>query len=474
MKKVNNMKKSLFTSILFLIILGISSCKVGPNFESPDVFTSPHFRFDSLQNDTVVNLKWWEMFQDEKLQDLVKVALQENQNVLIAARRIEQARAYVGQKRADLFPSIGYEGGASRSTSMVRNSRVGPDNYYYLSPYISWEIDFWGKYRRATEAARAELLSTEYGMRNVMITLISDVVTTYFQLLDYDQRLDIARRTLDTRTAYRNIIQERYNKGYVPELDLNQAIIQQAIASGAVPRFERAVALTENTLSILLGRNPGPIENRNSLQDQVIPPPIPAGIPSELLRRRPDILQSEQEVAAQTAQIGVAQAMRFPSISLTGMLGIASADLTGITLGKNSIWSLSGGLLGPVFNFGKLKRQVEIERLKTKEATLHYETKVLKAFQEVENALVEIHTYKKEHQAVDRQKKAAKNAAYLSRERYNGGVTSYLEVLDSERTLFDAELSESETYQMQLNAYVSLYKALGGGWISREEENRDR
>lgn len=468
------MKRSIIYSLF--IILTISSCKVGPKYQKP-VTTSPTtFRFDSIstQADTVINLKWWELFQNEDLKALIDTALKYNPDVLIAASRIEEARAVVGYNKADLWPSIGYDGSGARMQNNIPALGIsGPFNNFSGAANLAWELDFWGKYRRATEAARAELLASDFGHRAVQISLISSVAGTYFKLLDYDARLKIAKMTMESRKESLQIIGERFDKGIVPEIDLNQAEIQEAIAAAAIPLYKRLVAQTENALSILLGNNPGKIERSLKLRDEVIPPKIPSGIPSAVLARRPDINEAEQMLIAQNAQIGVAVAMRFPSISLTGMLGAASTDLSTIATGGDAlIWSFGGGIVGPIFQFGKNKRRVEIERQRFYQDSIYYVKTILQAFREVEDALVEIQTLSEESAARERQMAAAENAAMLSIERYNGGVTSYLEVLDSERSKFNAQLSAAEVYQLHLNAYVFLYKALGGGWISEEEMNQ--
>ncbi|MBS0000997.1 MAG: TolC family protein, partial [Cyclobacteriaceae bacterium] len=266
------------------------------------------------------------------------------------------------------------------------------------------------------------------------------------------------------------IIGERFDKGYSPEIDLNQAQIQEAIAAASVPVYQARAAKTAHALSILLRRNPGSILRDTDLTEQVIPPDIPAGLPSDFLQRRPDVLETEALLAAQTARIGIAQALRWPSISLTGVLGLASADLSTFISGESVVCGISGNILGPLYHFGKNNRRVEIERNRTEQLLNQYKQNILNSFAEVENALVDIHTVRDEKEARIRQMDAAINAANLSRERYNGGVTSYLEVLDSERSMFEAEPGASEVTQRQLNAYVSLYKALGGGWISEEEK----
>jgi multidrug efflux system outer membrane protein len=466
------MNHKIIYTIIVLVIL--ASCKVGPNYKQPVVDSPDLFRFDSVSTaaDTVINLKWWELFGDEGLKQLIDTALVYNQDVLLAASRIEEARAVLGYNRADLWPSLGYDGTAGRSKMNIPSIGVtDPFNNFQGAATLAWELDFWGKFRRSTEASRAELLASEYGMRSVQVSLISDIAAVYFLLLDYDARLNISRKTLNSRKESLRIIQERYNEGIIPEIDLNQAEIQEAIAAAAVPYYERLVAQTENALSVLTGINPGPVMRNSTLRDQIIPPQIPSGIPSAVLARRPDIGQAEQYVVAQNARIGVAVAMRFPSISLTGMFGAASSDLSNILNNESMIWSVSGGILGPIFQFGKNKRRVDIERERFYQDSLFYVKTILQAFREVEDALVEIHTLEKESTARERQMAASQNAAGLSHERYNGGVTSYLEVLDSERSKFDAELAATQTYQQYLNAYVFLYKALGGGWISEQELN---
>lgn len=464
------MTRHLKIFFLALLIVGMSGCAVGPNFQKPVVNSPAEFRFDYSGIDTTEILSWWELFNDPVLDSMIRIALVENRDARIAASRIEEARAAWKYNRADNFPKLGYEGNiqGGNINSVLLAGNTNTISNYYAAPVLSWEIDIWGKYRRATESARAEMMATEYAQRGILISLISDVSSLYFQLLDYDNRLEISRSTLVTRKEYLNIIQERFNKGIVPEIDLNQAQIQEAIAAIAVPQYTRYVANIENALSILLGRNPGPILRGAKLENQVIPPDIPPGLPSTLLQRRPDILEVEQYVAAQNAMIGYAQAMRFPTFSLTALLGVASPDLT--FSAASAAWSVSGTVLGPLFNFGKNKRRVEIERKRTEQAYLAYDQTVLQAFRETEDALIALTTLRDELIAVEREKVAAQNAYRLSKARYDEGLTSYLEVLDSERTLFDVSLNASSTLQYRLNSYVELYKVLGGGWVSEEEK----
>lgn len=468
---MNDMKKYSIHLAVILFISVLAGCMVGPKYQKPVVQTPDHFNYsDTTVQDSALNLEWWILFQDPQLESLIRTALAENRDVRLAAARIEEARAAVGYNRADMWPVIGYEANiqGGNLNPVLSTGSTTNHNTYYAAPFLSWEIDFWGKYRSATEAAKANLLATEYGYRSVMISLIAGVTSTYYQLLDFDNQLAISRQTLESRKESTWIVRERFNKGIVPEIDVNQAEIQENIAAAYIPQYERAVAQTEHALSILLGKMPGTIARGLDLNSQPIPPDIPSGIPSELLTRRPDILYSEQALVAQNAYIGVAQAVRFPSFNLTGLFGAASPDLT--FTAASAAWSVSGGILGPIFNFNKNKRRVEIERQRYQEALMDYDNTVLQAFREVEDGLISVSTYRTELEAVNKQRKAAQNAAMLSRSRYDGGVTSYLEVLDSERTLFTTELNASLTLRELLNSYVSLYKALGGGWISREEK----
>ncbi len=460
-----NVFKKISTVVFIMFLTG---CMMGPDFRKPDIETPDKFRFSDSEAEAVVNLKWWELFDDPILDSLVTTALNNNKDVSIAASRIEEARASLGFTRADIYPRLDIEAGAGRGNFAGGRKSEFTDNIFFIAPVASWEIDFWGKFRRANEAARAELMASEYSKRTIQIGLISEVVSTYFLLLDFHQRLEISTQTLDSRINSLDIIQKRFNQGIIPEIDLNQAQIQKEIAAAAIPVHERLIAKTENRLSILLGRFPEKIVKGRDLYDQTIPPDIPVGLPSSLLQRRPDIVQAEYLLQAQNASIGVAEALRLPSINLTGILGVASNELS--TLVSDGVaWSVSGSLFGPIYNFNKNRLRVEIEEEKTKQALYNYENAILIAFREVEDALNEIQTYKKQISAVERKFRAAKNAASLSKLRYDKGVTSYLEVLETERELFSVGLEVSEVKQLYYNAYVKLYKALGGGWLSKEE-----
>lgn len=457
---------------LLLVFMMISGCAVGPDFKDPVIATPETFRTQTMPPGSAEDLKWWELFDDPVLYTLVVTALDNNRDVKIATSRIEQARATVGFTRADQFPKLSGQAGAYAGNYSGGSRSTDTNSSIYLDAPLSWEIDFWGRYRRATEAARADLMASDYGLQTIQLSLIADVAVTYYQLLDYYQRRDVSRSTLDSRIKSLEIIQQRFDQGIIAEIDVNQSQIQMEIAQAAVPLYERAIAQTENRLSILLGRLPGTFQTGRDLTAQREPPAIPVGLPSDILERRPDIVQAKYRLKAQAENIGVAQALRFPSISLTGTLGVASTEIGSITT-EGGVWSIGGQLLAPIIDFGKNKRRVQIEEEKTRQALYQYEATVLNAFREVEDALVAITTLKNELAATDRQQKAAKNANALSKQRYDKGVTSYLEVLETERTLFSVELQLSELQQQFLAAHVNLYKALGGGWLTREAQEQN-
>lgn len=446
----------------------MAGCTLGPDFQRPNYNGPESYKFETAKNDTVINLRWWELFNDTLLQSYIKTALEENKDVLIAAARIESAKANLGYTKADQWPTFGFSanaGGGNFGGSLMNSNSSNFSAY----PEMSWEIGFWGKYRRLNESARAELLASEYGMRTVQIGLISTVASTYFTLLEYKTKLEISKKTLSSRVSGLEIIQARFDYGTVAEIDLNQAQIQMAISAAAVPSYERAIATTESSLSILLGKYRLDEMESIPLMDQNIPPSIPEGLPSQLLLRRPDVRQSEASLAAQNALIGASEAMRWPSLNVTGLLGYASNDLKNLTTGGLA-WSAAGSLTGPLFQFGKNKRRVEIEKHNTEVALHDYESVVLQAFKEVEDALITIRTLNVELEANKIRNDAAMNAEMLSSERYDKGETSYLEVLDSQRQSFEAQLDYTQTQRELFDAHISLYKSLGGGWLSETEE----
>lgn len=460
------MKRLLTFAALCALLAG---CKLGPNYERPELDAPAGYAQGADAGEALANRPWWEIFDDPDLIELINVALVENKELAIATARRDEVRARLGVTRADLYPQLDGTFGASRGNSPnLFNPSIETSDNFVLAAEAFYEVDLFGRIRRSTEAARADLFASEANRQTVVTAVIADVAGTYFLLRDLDARHEIAARTLKTRQDSTQIIRERFNKGIVPILDVNQAEIQEADAAATLAAIDRQRIQTENLLSILVGRNPGPILRNRSLNDQTLIPSVPGGLPSELLERRPDLRAAEQELAAQTARIGVAEALRWPSLSLTGNIGLVSDELSDL-LDADDLWSVDANLFAPLFNAGRNRQRVEIERARTEALLQSYELAVLAAFAEVEDALAAVRTLKDEYAARQMQVTAARSASTLSRARYDGGVTSYLEVLDSERSLFTAEIAASQVRRAQLVAIVDLYKALGGGWDAAGE-----
>lgn len=465
------MNRGIRFTLLVACSTVLASCSMGPDYQRPEVPVPESFQAPAVPGASFANLQWWKLFDDDDLVALVETALLNNKELAIAMARIEEARASLGFVRSGQFPNLDGAAGAARGNSILGSNAPGSINEsFVLAANLNFELDLWGKLRRSTEAARAELLATVDARNVVTITLIADVASFYLLLLDLEEQVDIARRTQKTRQDALDIIQARFDKGVVPLIDVNQAQIELADASAALAGLQRERGLAENALSVLLGRNPGPVATSGEgVASTLNIPEIPVGLPSALLERRPDIRQASNQLAAQTARIGVAEALRFPTLSLTGSLGLASNDLSGFLSTDNKVWGISADLLGPIFDAGRGKSRVEAEKARTEQLLNNYQLTVLRSFQEVEDALIKISTYRLEAEAREEQVRAARSATQLSRARYDGGVTSYLEVLESERSLFRAELLASSTRREQVVSIVSLYKALGGGWPTEEE-----
>jgi multidrug efflux system outer membrane protein len=454
-------------SLVLLALL--SGCMVGPDYQRPAMDVPAEFREPAQTDPDFANLPWWELFNDPVLRELVEEALQHNRDLATAVSRIEESRANLGIVRANQFPFVDANASAGR-TSPSDNVEPGGETVddFYLGGAASFELDFWGKLRRSTAAARASLLATEASARNVTISLVASVANNYFLLLDLDGRLAISRNTLRSREQSLDIIRARFEKGTVPELDLNQAEVEVADAQAAVALYERLGRQVENALSVLVGARPRTIARGLDLERQTMPVDVPAGLPIGLLERRPDLQAAEQQLVAETELVGVARARRLPSFSLTGNFGLASQDLDDLLDGDSETWGVFGNIFAPIFNSGQLRSAEEAQRQRAEQARFAYEQALLSALRDVDDALTAVRTLRDEHQARLRQLVAAKNAARLSRARYDGGVVSYLEVLDSERSLFQVALLESQTRQQQLTAVVRLYRELGGGWSMAE------
>ena len=451
-------------------------CKAGKNYKGAEVNVPDRFYFDQqtdapvdtlintfdLSKDSISGLEFFSLFKDPVLDSLIQKSIEFNQDLNIAAETIIQAQDGIVVQRSAMLPNFGVEGRATRG-NFQGFQLPSTQNTFSAVAFANWEIDFWGKFRRLNEAARARLLQSEEAFRATKLSLVTSVATNYFLLLDYKKRLEISERNLALRDSVLNIIKQRFDKGIVAEIDVNQAQIKRAVAAEAIPVWKRLIAQTEHQLSLLAGANPSRIVTESKLLEIDTTFTIPVGLPSELLLRRPDVMAAEQNLIAQNAITGSAKANLFPNISLTGLVGGVSNELSMLTDGPLA-WNVGGSILGPLFNFGRLQRQLDIEQSKTRQAVLAYERTVLNAFRSVEDALVEIKTLKEQLVAREQRLEASLNAQFLSGERYDKGVTSYLEFLESQRQAFESELNYVETRQQLLNAYVNLYRVLGGDW----------
>ncbi len=459
-------------SALWIIgsIFLVSGCALTPDYERPELELPEEWDRGEDTRESIANLAWWEIYQDETLTNLIETALEQNQDLAVAMARMQESTYLVTFTRANQFPFLDVFGGAGRgrqSREIIPTAHT--DNNFSFGANLSFEIDLWRKFARGTEAARADLLSTEAAYRSVTISLIADVASNYLLLRDLDARLEISRRTAEGRRERLRLVQARFDKGTVPELDVNQAEVQLAIAEASVAQFERQAVQVEHALQVLLGRYSGPIPRGERITPKGWSIEIPAGLPSELLERRPDIIEAEQRLIAETARIGVAQALRFPAISLTAEVSAIAEGLTDLNSTDAGEWNIFAGIFQPLFNSGQLKAQMKAQRARAEQAQHRFIGTLQNAFREVEDSLIAITTLQRERAARQRQVAAAGNAVRLSQARYDGGVVDYLEVIDSERTFFDAELEESSIHREALTAFITLYKALGGGWSQEEE-----
>jgi multidrug efflux system outer membrane protein len=448
-----------------------ASCVTGPNYKRPTVPEPSVFRgasSDPAATPTVSSFgdqKWWEVFQDDALHGLIETAIKQNYDVRIAAARILEARALVGVARADQLPEVTAAASAINERLPTAAGRPAVDtSVMQLSASFSWELDFWGKFRRATESARANLLSQEWAQRQIISSLVSDVASAYFQMREQDLELEISRQTLASRRDSLRLTQVLADGGATSLLDVRQAEQLVFGAGAAIPDLEQRIEQQENFISLLLGKSPEGVGRGRPLVDQPHPLEVPAGLPSSLLERRPDILQAEQQLVAANAQIGVAKADFFPQISLTAAGGSQSAALARLFSGPAGLWAFGASALQPVFEGGRIRSGVRVAEARAEEATLTYQRTVQEAFRDVSDALV---AFRKSQEIRDQQQqltKAAEDATRLSNMRYRGGATSYLEVLDSETRFFAAQLALAQAQLRELQSLVQIYRALGGGW----------
>jgi len=462
------MKPRLFLlSAAFLL----SGCTVGPNYKRPSVAVPGSYRgtiSDEAAQTKLAALgdqKWWDIFQDDQLRTLIRSALTQNYDSRIAASRVLEAQAQVGITGADQFPSVG--AGAGMSDTRTAQSKFLPafeTSTGQVNLAAAWDLDFWGKYRRATEAARANLVASEWVRREVLSTLVANVANAYFQLRALDLQLEISKRTLNSRQESLRLTRILAEGGSTTLLDVRQAEQLVFTASAEIPVLEQQIEQQENFLSILLGQNPGDIRRGQTLTEQHQPPYVPAGLPSALLERRPDIQEAEAQLVAANAEIGVARAAYFPQISLNGAGGFQSSALTSLFTGPAGAWSFGASLTQPIFTGGRLRSQVRLAEARQQTAVLSYQQSIQGAFRNVSDGLV---AYRKTREFRTQQEllfRSAEDAARLSHMRYNGGVTGYLEVLTNETNAFSTELGLVQARLNELLALVQLYQALGGGW----------
>lgn len=448
----------LIVIVLVLAILPVG-CLVGPKYSKPEVQEAEKYRNTTASVDTsasVTNVKWFDIFNDDVLKDLINKGIENNYDLKIAINRLDKVKAELGYSKADLFPSFYYSGAVNTNEKALLPSRA--------SANMSWELDFWGKVRHENRALNAELLATEEARKTVLVGVVSEIAIAYFQLRDLDNQLVIAQNTLVTRQKSYDIINQRFMQGYVSEVDKVQIEQQVAIAEAAIPNFKRQITNFENIISILTGQLPGDIPRGKTNQELQVSSDIPLSIPSALLENRPDVKRAELYYMSSNERIGVAKAMRFPSFNIAAVVGFSNSQISDLFLNDSYFQNLTGSVVGPIFEFGKNKRRVQIYRQIAEEAKNNYHKTFITAVAEVEQALQDVKTYKEEWIARNRQVTAAKKNLELSNARYYDGYVSYLEVLEVERALFEAQLSLSQLSQRQLTALVQLYRSLGGGW----------
>ena len=466
------------------VLLG--GCAIGPNYRRPVVAEPPTFRGQvATEAMSLADVPWWDVFGDPILKDLIREALRNNYDVRIAAARVQEARAGFVVTRSDLYPSLNYGAGVSRGkiTPGIQGGPGGPSpeagNFYSATLAMSWELDIWGRIRRSTEAARETLLATEDARRGVWLTLVSDLGQAYFELLALDVQLQIARNSRDAYQYTFDLFQDRFTLGAASKLETSRALGALGEAEANIPQLESAIVAKENQIRILLGQPPGAIVRGTPMYEQPVVPSVPAGLPSALLERRPDLRQVEHELASANARIGVAKAEFFPKLSLTALLGTASPEVSALTGGSATIWAVAGMVSGPLFNAGRTLGTYRASVAQWEQARLRYEQAVLTALREVSDTLTALGKLSEAETGQDRAVKALEEAVEHATDRYRHGLASYYEVLEAQQQLYPAQNTLAQVRRDRLVSHVRLYRALGGGWsltdaqwASQETESR--
>ncbi|MRR33553.1 efflux transporter outer membrane subunit [bacterium] len=457
--------------IISALVFFFQGCMVGPDYRRPTVDMPQEWRFQEQEVKELTDTRWWEQFDDPVLEDLVGIGLAENKDVKIAAARIEQFAGQYITTRSALFPQIdagasfGRERASEKGAAPLTSSVENPADSYLAQFAASWEIDLWGKLRRANESARADILSSEEARRGVILSLVTFIATGYINLRDLDRQLEIAQATVKSREESYRIFMLRFDGGIVSELELSQVKSQYEEALATIPVIEKAIVQQENALSVLLGRNPGPIPRGKTI-DELVLPLVPAGLPSDLLARRPDIRQAEQNLISANAQIGVAKAQYFPSISLTGLFGWSSTDLSRLFMGSAQTWSYAAQVAAPIFKGGAIYGQVKAAEAFQKQLLISYQQTIQNAFRDVNDALIDRKSTMEQLETQNKQVESLGTYARTARLRYENGYTSYIEVLDAERSLFNAQLSQAQTKGGLFLSAVNIYRSMGGGWVT--------
>ena len=453
-----------------LLAMTLAGCTVGPDYVRPDIQSPERWRIDYPQAVSIANTRWWEQFGDPVLNQLIETALRENRDLLIAAARVDQFIAQLSVVRSQFYPRMGYSLDASRNrASQVGQPPLAPGADPYYSLYqgalgADWQIDLFGRVRRQSESAQAQVYASEQGRRGVVLTLVTSVAASYIGLRALDRQLEISRATAQNYAGTARIFELRFKGGVVSELELNQVESQYQQALAAIPALEQQIAAQENLISVLLGRNPGPTP-RGKAMSALVPPGIPADLPSTLLERRPDILQAEQILVSANASIGAAKALYFPSLSLTGVLGSVSTAFSDFLSGSAATASVAAGLTGPIFTGGRISGQVQGAEAFQREALANYQQVILNAFRETNDALVGTLKKREETEAQIKRVAALREYARLSRLRFDNGYAGYLEVLYAENELFGAELSAVRSQAEAYAQLVGVFRAVGGGWV---------
>jgi multidrug efflux system outer membrane protein len=454
-------------SCVAALSLSLSGCLTGPNYERPPVVSPDQYRFaeQTVQAESLADAPWFQVFGDPTLQALIREAIVNNLDLQIAVARVEEARARAGIAASFLYPVVdGVAGVSARGASTTTeedDTTHGSANYGFR---LSWEIDLFGRVRRQREAAIAIALATEQGRRGVLVTLVGDVATNYFLLRELDLQLQIAQQTLQINDQTVTYFSNRLQGGVSNRLELDRIQANRARTAASIPELERQIAVVENAISLLLGRPPNTLQRSPLMPTEELPPPIPPGLPAALLERRPDVVEAELLLVAANADIGAAKALFFPSISLSGFLGGVSGDLVSFLGGSGGVWSAGAGLLQPIYQGGRLRRNVEVTQARFTAAVAAYRRAALNSYREVSNALVGIQKFAQVR--VERQAGviALQDAADLSRERYDSGLASYIEILTADEQLFEQQLLLAQARGAELRARAELYRALGGGW----------